>query len=500
MNKGIKNIVASLISQILLIGLGVVIPRLVLVNLGSESNGLLSSINGILSYLALLESGVGLATQQALYKPIAENNKKTVNEILSATNYYYKRIGKVYTGIVFLVAGVYTLTVTTTIPRVTVFAVILLSGLSGALNYLFSSKYSLYLIAEGKSYISTVIATTFSIATNISKILLLVWGGGILCLQAMYFLLSAIQVLVICRYMNKHYPWMDCNTEPNYEAIGQRHAVLVHKIAGLVFTSTDVILLTYFCDLRVVSVYNMYAMLFGMMKSVAVSFSDGFIFALGQSYSNKKLFKKLFDAFEVCNMAITFAIFCVGYVLTIPFLKLYTAGINDINYIDSLICLLFALYYLLDNGRKSSLTVANIAEKFEETKWRSVLEAVINLTVSIIATWKFGIYGVLLGTIAGLLYRTTDAILYASKLMEKSAWITFSRWFRNFGIFVIIVFCVSRNPIKLDNYVIMAVYGAALSFVALGIFMFVNYLREPTVFSYIIIMVKDRFCKHIPEK
>lgn len=493
MNKGIKNIVASLISQVLTIALGIIIPRLVLVNLGSESNGLLSSISGILSYLALLESGVGLATQQALYKPVAQNDQKSVNEILSATNFYYKRIGKVYAGIVVLIAAVYTLTVTTTIPKMTVFTVILLSGLSGTLNYLFSSKYSLYLISEGKSYISTIIATTFSITTSISKILLLVWGGGILHLQIMYFLISGIQVFVICRYMNKHYPWMDCNAQPNYEAIGQRHAVLVHKVAGLVFTSTDVILLTYFCNLRVVSVYNMYAMVFGMMKSVAVSFSDGFIYALGQNYSNKKLFDKIFNAFEVCNMAVTFAVFCVGYLLTIPFLKLYTAGINDIDYIDPLVCLLFVTYYLLENGRKSSLTVANIAEKFEETKWRSVLEAVINLTVSIIATWKFGIYGVLMGTIAGLLYRTTDAILYAAKLMERPAWITFSRWGRNLAIFCVVVFCASKMPVKLDSYFTMIIYGVFLSIASLSVFMLVNFLREPKVFSYIFKIVGERF-------
>lgn len=493
MNKGIKNIAASLISQVLLIGLGIIIPRLVLVNLGSESNGLLSSISGFLSYLALLESGVGLATQQALYKPIADNNQKAVNEILSATNYYYKRIGKIYIGIVVVISAVYTVTVTTSIPKMTVFTVILLSGLSATLNYLFSSKYSLYLISEGKSYISTVIITTFSIATNISKILLLVWGGGILHLQIMYFLIGALQAFVICRYMNKHYPWMDCNSEPNYDAIGQRHAVLVHKIAGLVFTSTDVILLTYFCNLRVVSVYNMYAMLFSMMKSVAVSFSDGFIYALGQNYSNKKLFDKLFNAFEVCNMAVTFAVFCVGYILTLPFLRLYTAGIDDINYIDPLICLLFAAYYLLESGRKSSLTVANIAEKFEETKWRSVLEAVINLTVSIIATWKFGIYGVLLGTIAGLLYRTTDAILYASKLMEKPAWLTFARWFRNMTVFCVFVFCASKIPVKLDNYLVMIIYGVLLSITSLSVYMLINYLREPKVFSYIVEIVSERF-------
>lgn len=492
MKKGIKNVIASLISQILIIGLGIVIPRLVLINLGSEANGLLSSFNGILSYLALLESGVGLATQQALYKPIAEDDKKTINEIMSATNYYYQRIGRAYTSILLMIAIVYSLTVSTTIPRSTVLVVVLLSGLSGALNYFFSSKFSLYLVAEGKSYVTTVIATTFSIVTSLAKILLLVWGGGLLQLQILYFILSALQILAICLYMRKYYRWIDCNAEPNYKAISQRHAVLVHKLAGLVFSSTDVLLLTYFCDLKVVSVYNMYAMLFGMMKSVAVSFSDGFLYLLGQNFSNKKVFEKLYDIYEMSNMAITFAVFCIGYMLTIPFLKLYTAGIVDINYINKGVAILFAAYYLLENGRKSSLTVASIAEKFEETKWHSVLEAVINFTVSFICTWKFGIYGVLIGTIAGLLYRTTDAILYAAKLLDKPASTAFCRWIRNLMIFLLVTNVESKISVPLDNYLQIILFGIVLSIVTVIMFVGINFVREPDVFKYVYEKIKTK--------
>lgn len=65
--KSAYNILTSVLGQVITIVLGVVIPRLVLVNLGSENNGLLSSITQVLGYASLLEAGVGLASLQALY-------------------------------------------------------------------------------------------------------------------------------------------------------------------------------------------------------------------------------------------------------------------------------------------------------------------------------------------------------------------------------------------------------------------------------------------------
>ena len=60
--KSAYNILTSVLGQAITIILGVVIPRLVLVNLGSENNGLLSSITQVLGYASLLEAGVGLVT------------------------------------------------------------------------------------------------------------------------------------------------------------------------------------------------------------------------------------------------------------------------------------------------------------------------------------------------------------------------------------------------------------------------------------------------------
>ena len=68
--RGFNNIIYGLLSQVITMGLSIIIPRLVLVNLGSEVNGLLHSISTVFTYLTLLEAGVGKATNQALYKQL----------------------------------------------------------------------------------------------------------------------------------------------------------------------------------------------------------------------------------------------------------------------------------------------------------------------------------------------------------------------------------------------------------------------------------------------
>lgn len=489
--KGMRNIIWGIISQIVTIGMGIVIPRLVLVNLGSEANGLLNSVNSILTYMSLLEAGVGTATLQALYKPFAEDDKNAINEIMAATHFFYKRTGCVYLGIVLILSVGYTFLVNTTISRWHVFLVVLIAGLSGVISYFFQGKYRIFLTAEGKGYVSTNITTITTVGVSITKVIILMTGGNVVLIQSIYFIFNIIQMIILMGYMHKHYKWINLSVRPKFEAISQKNAVLVHQITELIFNNTDVIILTVFTSLSTVSVYSMYAMIMGMVKSVTVTLSDAFLYALGQSYSNSGKFKRLHNAYEVYNMAMTFSLFCVAGILILPFLKLYTAGVNDINYVDKYVAFLFVLYYLMSNGRKSSQVVINIAQHFEKTKWRAVLEAVINLVVSILMTAKFGIYGVLLGTIAALLYRTNDVIIYAARLMKRSPVITYRRWGRNFLLFVFFVWISTLVSYEPSNYITMILYGCVLCLIIIPMFILINSLAERETARYVIHLVKN---------
>lgn len=186
--KGIANIITSFLGQIITLALGIIIPRLVLVNLGSESNGLMTSINTVLTYVALLEAGVGTASLMALYTPVALDDKQRINSILAATDSFYKRSGRWYFIAVVMMTVVFPLSIESTLPTWQIMAVTFLSGMPGVISYYFQGKYQILLRAEGKNYVLTNLNTIIHTATSIAKIVLLVSGCDIVMLQCMYML------------------------------------------------------------------------------------------------------------------------------------------------------------------------------------------------------------------------------------------------------------------------------------------------------------------------
>ena len=81
-NKGIKNIVFGGGAQLLVLLIGLVLPRIIMMSYGSEVNGLFNSVNQVFSYIALLEAGIGTATIQALYKPLVNRDRNEISSIL----------------------------------------------------------------------------------------------------------------------------------------------------------------------------------------------------------------------------------------------------------------------------------------------------------------------------------------------------------------------------------------------------------------------------------
>jgi len=489
-----------LLAQVVTIALGFVIPRLTLVHWGSETNGLMSSVGSMLTYMSLLEAGVGTAALQALYGPIAREDRASTNRIMSAVHQFYKRTGIIYLGIVLILSVIYTLFVQTELPKATVFAVILLSGLSGVLSYFFQGKFTIFLSAEGKSYVTTNITTVISVAVDFVKVALLMLGGNVVMLQVVYFGFNLLRVVIYSVYMHRHYAWIDYHACPDTQALSQRKAVLIHQISGLIFNNTDVLILTVLATLKTVSVYNMYMMIFGMVKAIGTVLSGGYTYALGQAYnSDRNRFVKLFDIYETYTISIMFSLYCVCGILILPFLKLYTAGIDDISYIDNYLPWLFVTYFLLHNGRTSSGNVINFAQKFEETKWRSILESGINLTVTIVLTAKIGIYGALLGTIAALLYRTNDMILFASRILERSAWITYRRWISNVILVFLLMIVFSKIELPIDSYFSFLVWAVILTISIALLFMIVCSIMELDSAKYLFRLLKTRCQKNTKE-
>jgi hypothetical protein len=140
---------------------------------------------------------------------------------------------------------------------------------------------------------------------------------------------------------------------------------------------------------------------------------------------------------------------------------------------------------LLTNARTSSNNLITIAGHFRNTQFRSILESAINLGASIVFVIFFGIYGVLMGTIVALLYRSIDIVVYASRvLLERSPWITFRRWLTNVAVFAAIVFITTKLNLSITSYTGVILWGALLGVIILPIYFLVGSLMEREVFLY----------------
>lgn len=479
--KSIKNLFYGLLCFAVTTILGIVIPRLFITSYGSEMNGLLSSVKQIMSYLSLLEAGIGGATIQALYAPVGRNDRDRINAVMTSSNRFYRRTGLIYGGCVLLLAIVYPLVIQTEVPPLVVACIILLQGESGVITYLLTANVQCLMQVDGKKYIFTNITTVLTILKDAVQILLILLGAPVLLIQAAFCILGSIQVAFILLYARRNYPWLNVrHKQPDEQAIEQKNSVLVHQVSTLVFNGTDTVLLSLFCNLKLVSVYTMYSMVYNMIATAVYAISSSFSFILGQLFDNdRKRFRSLFAAYETYFFAICFSLMTCAFLFILPFLRLYTEGVTDIEYVDAVLPILFSTTFLLNYIRIPCNSVITFAGHFKKTQWRAILEVTINILVSLIAVQFLGIYGVLLGTICGLLYRTNDIILYVDRAIEKGvAKNSYRRIALNSLLMVVCCFVGRILPQSYSGYMSLILCAAAVCIVLVVLFLTVNTLVE----------------------
>lgn len=435
------NLLSGIVYQVILIVISFLIPRLYLENFGSEVNGVLSTVKQIFVYMSLLEAGIGLATTQALYKPIAENDHGKAGAILSATNIFYIKTGVIYLAIVLLLAVVYSFFVPTSIAPMELFAIIILTALPALFSYFIQAKYRVLLEVDGRKYVITNSETVLQLISNVGKILVLLLTDSLVLIQLVYCVLALGQLGYVYIRAKRSYTWLNLRSKPDFEAISQRKSVLVHQVSGMVFNNTDILLLSALCDFKVVSVYSVYNIFFSQIQMFITSIISGFSFALGQMFqTNREKFMKVYNVYETFYIMATFIIYTLMAVFLLPLIQIYTKGIDDADYTNVYLVLLFVLMNLLANGKLPSNHVLEYSGKFEETRSHAIIEMIINIVVSIAAILIWGICGAILGTIVALLYRGTIMIYYANKkVLERGIFRTYKLWLVNGAVFAAVM-------------------------------------------------------------
>lgn len=479
--NGVLSAIFGVIQQVLTLIFGLIVPRLFIQTFGSEMNGLLSSLGNIYSYLALVEAGIGTTAIQALYGPLGRDDKRSINQIMAATAHYYNRAGFIYLVGILLIAIIYPLTVSTTIPSGTIFALTILSGAGGVINFWVQGKYMVLLQAEGKKYLMSIVTTVVYVASNVTKIVLLLLGYNVIAIHVGYFIISLLQMAFYYVYMHRGYSWLDLKVEPDCTALNQSKAVFVQQIMWMICSNTDILVLTYVArDLKAVSVYAVYLMVYSAVEKLFTTLFGSFHYLLGQKYNTDKAgYMPLHRIYESLSMYGSFALYTTAFVLITPFMRVYTAGITDTQYVDPYLPFLFTIMHLLSSTREASSRVINFAGHFKQMQWRAVAESAINLTVSVVLVLKLGIYGVLIGTIIAYIYRTNDIIIYANKkVLCRNCWNTYKKVIINVCCFVMIAFLFQTVDLSVNRFFEFFIKG-----IPCGLLICIAYLLVMTVFE-----------------
>lgn len=411
-----KNILTSLLCQIVTIIYGLLVPRLILGAFGSEVNGLVSSISQFLNYITLLEGGLSGVIMAALYKPLAEKDTKRVSAIINATNQFFRRIAVMFVGYMLIVATLYPRFVHTSFSWGFVASLAVIIGITLFIQYFFSLSLRLLINADQRGYVVFSAQIVFTIVNFIFTLIIIIIYPEIHALKVANVIAYCIQPIVFSAYVKRNYR-LDRSVPPDKDAISQRWDGFGQNLAYFIHTNTDVVVLTIFCTLLDVSIYSVYYMVIGSLKRLVISISSAVVPSIGNALASGDTDKinEAFDVYETgINIITTFAFAC-GIVLIVPFVNIYTSGISDANYIQPVFGILLLISEAIYCYRDPYVSIAYASGKFRETSKYAYIEAITNILISVVLVIRFGLVGVAFGTFVSMCYRLIMHVIYAKK-------------------------------------------------------------------------------------
>ena len=483
MKNAFQNVISAIILQIIIVITGIYIPQLMILTYGSSINGMVSSITQFITYISLVEAGIGNASLVALYLPLATDNHKKVNSIMSATSRFYYRAGMIYSMLLIGLACIYPYFSEDGIDVSLIRWMVIVLGSSTLVDFLVLGKYRVFLNANQKGYIVTITQSVGTIANAIICIVLIRLQFSILLVKVAATLVYILRTIYIWVYVKKNYAYLNMNEEPDNSALKTRWDVLIHQIAGVVVSSTDVVILTTFLrNFAEISVYTVYNLIASNIITLLDSFSNSLCSIFGDAFAKNETntVKENYMIYEFFFFLIAFIASTCILILMIPFMKIYTANIKDANYIRPITAVLFSIIVLSRSIRTPALTMIMAVGHYKETRRAAIIEAVINISVSIMLVKKMGINGVLIGTVCSYMYRTTDIVYYTGKKIVKgSLKLTVERIIRNLLIMIlceVISYKISVEILSWGMWFIEATMCGLLTSVT---FLIVNACLEP---------------------
>ena len=451
-----KNALYSYIYQFTMMFIGLFSRFIFIKNLGTAYLGLNGLFSEVLAFLSFTELGVGAALGFALYKPIAENDIEGIKSIMA-----FQKKANIFIGCAMSIIGVglvpflpYIINNTTGMQGIEKYFIITLFG--SVFSYFFSYKTVLF-TPDQKAYKLTKL--------NLITVVLI----AILQLIALYFtknytlyLLSDVGVrfistIIAVQLAKKTYPFLqDKDIKPVDENVKKDivtniKALMMHKIGELSVNYTDNMLINAFVNLEMVGIVSNYTMMMRYVFVLSGSALSSAIPSIGNLVAKESLEAKVkfFKTFRLLSYWF-FGWASVGFLFLSTHLILLVFGES---FVLPSLCVFFMSAQLSLNGESSAMNHYKIASGLYYTdKYVSILDALVNLSVSIIAAKFLGVSGVYLGTLTYAVF----SIIFRTKLIYKAAFLEqkskLAKGSIKYALFLIISVVCCSIIISLYNY------------------------------------------------
>lgn len=418
--KALYNIVSNLLLQIIIVIYGFIVPKIIISNFGSSVNGLIASITQFLSYIVLLESGFGPVVKAILYKPIAQKDNKTIARILKSSEKFFRVIAYIFLAYIAILCVLYPMIVSKDFGYTYTVSLIVIIAISTFAEYFFGMVYRLFLQADQKTYVISIIQIATYIISMIVIVILAKFDVSVQVIKLSAGLIFILRPLIQNYYVKKKYNINLKNVEGKYN-IKQKWDGLAQHIASVIHGKTDITLLTIFCSLAEVSVYSVYYLVVKGIKSLFQAFSGGFDASFGDMIAKNEInnLNKKFDIYEVLYCTISTIVYSCTIILIVPFVMVYTKNVTDADYIRYLFGALLVISEYAWSIRLPYSSLVLAAGHFKETRIGAWVETFTNVIISLVLISKYGLVGAAIGTIVAMTIRTIEFVYHANKYILK---------------------------------------------------------------------------------
>lgn len=407
-SKSIRNSKVALIYTFFNSILNFFSRKIFLDHLGTEILGLNTTAVNILQFLNLAELGIGAAVTFTLYKPLFKRDYESVNEIVSVQGWLYRRIAWWMIGGALVVMCFFPLIFSKMhLPlwyAYASFGVLLVSSLLGYfVNYkqiILSADQCEYAITY--SYKGTLIVKTFCQMAAVYY-----FQNGYLWWLILELVFAFVASWRLNRTIGKRAPFLHPSVSLGRKIRKKYPDIIIkvkqlffHKVSGFILTEVTPLIIYGYANLSLVALYGNYLVIISGVKLAVSSVFDsigasvGHLVAEGDSRKIMSVFNELFSS---RFLFITTACFCL-YVLTPEFVMLWIGP----QYIlaDTTLLLMVLTFYV--RCRKTTVDVYLNAYGLFNDIWAPITETCLNIGLSILFGYFWGLNGILAGVLASL--------------------------------------------------------------------------------------------------